>query len=287
MAFQKIHVIINPAAGQNEPILNTLNEVFQKYEINWQVSITQGPGDAVRLAEEAAAGGDDLIAGYGGDGTLMEVANGLRGSGLPLGILPGGTGNSIAREMRIPFNLAEAAELLCQAPAIRQIDLGQVNDQYFLLHVYTGLDPSQLASRESKNSLGAFAYLLPTLRVIKESQLTHYSLTIDGEEIESEGIICVLVNALGVGIELPFAKQISPEDRMLDLFLFKKDAPGALNSLLNLQITDEIVQHWQGREFSIECEPQIDVWIDGEAGGQTPFTAVIAPHPLRIIVPDE
>jgi diacylglycerol kinase family enzyme len=217
----------------------------------------------------------------------MEIANGLRGSSLPLGILPGGTGNSIARELRIPFKLAEAAELLCQAPAIRPIDVGQIQDQHFLLHVYTGVDPSQLASRESKDNLGMLAYLLPTLRVIKESHMTPYQLTVDGEEIEQEGIVCVLVNALGFGIEPPMKQAVLPDDGLLDLFLFKKDAFGTVESLLNLKITDEIVQHWQGREISVRCEPSLDVWIDGEAGGKTPFTAVIAPKPLQVVVPNE
>lgn len=286
MAFQRIQVIINPAAGRNEQILNTLNSVFQPYGIDWQVSITQKAGDATRLAQEAVAAGVDVVAGYGGDGTLMEVANGLLGSGRPLGVLPGGTGNSIAREMRIPLNLAEAAEVLCQASTIRQIDVGQIDNRHFLLHAYTGLDPSQIASREAKNTLGLLAYLLPTLRVLTESQLARYWLTIDGQEIETEGVICVLVNALGVGVDLPFAKDVSPDDGLLDLILIKKDMPGAVSSLLNLKITEELVQYWQGREFTIRCEPAMDVWIDGEAGGNTPFTAVVAPEPLHIIVPE-
>jgi diacylglycerol kinase family enzyme len=80
---------------------------------------------------------------------------------------------------------------------------------------------------------------------------------------------------------------VLPDDGLLDLFLFKKDVPGAVESLLNLKITDEIVQHWQGREISVNCEPSLDVWVDGEAGGQTPFTAIIAPKPLQIVVPNE
>ena len=134
--FQKIQVIINPAAGQDEPILNTLNQVFQEYGVEWQVAITRHSGDARRLAKAAATDGFDLVAGYGGDGTLMEIANGLQDSGIPLGVLPGGTGNSLARELNIPLDLAQAAELLCQAPNVRQIDLGRINDRYFLLHPF-------------------------------------------------------------------------------------------------------------------------------------------------------
>jgi diacylglycerol kinase (ATP) len=285
--FQQIQVIINPAAGQNEQILNTLNQVFQKYEIDWQVAITQNPGDASRLVKEAVAAGADLVAGYGGDGTLMEIVNGLRGSQLPLGILPGGTGNGLARKLNIPLDLAQAAELLCQAPAVRQIDVGRVNDRYFLLHVYSGLRPSQRASRDLKDNLGMLAYLLPVLRVIKEPQISHYSLTIDGEEVEQEGIFCGIMNTSGLDIDLPLTNIINPKAGLLDLFLIKKDVPAAMSSLLELKITDEILQHWQGREISVHSDPSQNFWIDGESGGQTPFTAVIVPQALHIIAPQK
>jgi YegS/Rv2252/BmrU family lipid kinase len=285
MAIKQIQVIINPAAGQDEPILNTLNRVFQKYDVAWQAAITHDSGDAQRLAQEAVAAGVDLVAGYGGDGTLMEIVNGLRDSDIPLGILPGGTGNSIARELGIPFNLAQAAELLCQAPSIRQMDLGQVGDRCFLLHVYTGVRPSQRASRDLKNRLSIFAYLLPVLRVLQDPQITRYSLTIDDLEIEQEGIVCLITNVLSLGIDLSFTKTINPEDGLLDVFLVKKAALPALPNLLELTSADDLMQHWRGREISLRTDVVQNVWIDGEAGGETPITAVAVPQALRIIVP--
>ncbi|MEJ2747582.1 MAG: diacylglycerol kinase family lipid kinase [Anaerolineae bacterium] len=285
LSFQKIQVIINPAAGQDEPILNTLNQVFQEYGVEWQVAITRHSGDAQRLAEAAAAGGFDLVAGYGGDGTLMEIANGLQGSGIPLGVLPGGTGNSLARELNIPMGLAQAAELLCQAPNVRQIDLGQINDRYFLLHVYAGLKPSQQASRDLKDSLGIFAYLLPVLRVITDPQVTRYSLTIDGTEVEEEGIVCIIVNAPGLGINLPFIKSINPEDGLLDIILVKTAALSAVPKVLEGKMPDELFCHWRGREIALHADTAQEVWADGEAVGKTPFTAVAAPKALRVVTP--
>jgi len=285
VAYKHIQVIVNPAAGKNEQILHTLHRVFQKHEINWQVAVTQGSGDATRLAKEAVAAGADVVAGYGGDGTLMEIANGLRGSQRPLAILPGGTGNGMARELNIPLNLAQAAELLCRAPMVHQIDGGLIDDQYFLLHVYSGMRPHQKASRDLKDNLGLLAYLLSVLRVIKEPQVSRYFLTIDGMEIEQEGIVCVILNALGWGIEPPFVNRVNPKDGLLDLFLIKKEAAAVVPSLLKLTNTEDIFQYWQGRKISIHSEPVQEVWIDGEIGGQTPFTAVVAPNSLRIIGP--
>ena len=108
LPYKRIHVVINPAAGHDEPILNVLNSVFRPAGVKWDVSITQDSGDATRLTKEAVALGVDLVAGYGGDGTQMEVANGLLDSGIPQAILPGGTGNAMAHDLKVPLNLKTA-----------------------------------------------------------------------------------------------------------------------------------------------------------------------------------
>ena len=95
LPYQKVHVVINPAAGQDEPILNVLNHIFHPAGVDWEISLTHKSGDAKQKAADAAASGVDLVVAYGGDGTQMEVANGLLGTGVPQAILPGGTGNAI------------------------------------------------------------------------------------------------------------------------------------------------------------------------------------------------
>ena len=86
--YKKIHVIINPAAGKDDAILNKLNRVFNKYGVDWEISITRKFGDATMFARQAVADGIDLVAGYGGDGTQMEVADGVMGSDIPMVTIP-------------------------------------------------------------------------------------------------------------------------------------------------------------------------------------------------------
>ncbi len=100
--YQRIHIVINPASGHDEPILNVLNHVFGRHGVDWSVSVTHKYGDATEQAKHAIAAGVDLVAGYGGDGTQHEIANAVLGSDVTMGILPGGTGNGVAREMGIP-----------------------------------------------------------------------------------------------------------------------------------------------------------------------------------------
>ena len=220
---KKIQVIINPASGGNEPILNVLNDVFQQYDVIWEVSLTYESGDATRLAKEALADGANVVAAYGGDGTLMEVANALAGGNVPLGILPGGTGNGLAKELNIPLDLAAAAALICEGTVVHGVDLAQVNGRYCTLHTYIGMDENQHAPREAKDRFGILAYAASILKIIKEPSTALYHITIDGQEIEVEGIVCLLTNAIGLGLDWQATAHIRPDDGFLDVLILKKD----------------------------------------------------------------
>lgn len=180
----KVHVIINPAAGEDEPILNTLNDVFNQYKVDWEVSVTRKFGDATQMASEAAASGVDLVAGYGGDGTQMEVANGVMNSDTPMAILPGGTGNAMAFELNVPRDLRRAAQLICQSRHRRKVDLGKIGDRFFMLRTYTGPQKEQVASRADKDKHGVMAYPMAALRIFKNLPKTRYRLTLGGQTVE-------------------------------------------------------------------------------------------------------
>jgi len=139
--FKRIHIIVNPVSGQEKPILGTLNKALHPAGIDWEIKVTKQAGDARRYAEQAAAEGADVVGVYGGDGTVMEAASGLLGKDLPLAIFPGGTANVMSVELGIPGDLAQASALICgDERDYRKIDVGQVNDQYFLLRVGTGFE---------------------------------------------------------------------------------------------------------------------------------------------------
>ena len=284
---KRIHVIINPAAGTNEPILNILNDTFQPFAVNWDVSVTHRSGDALRLAREAVAAGVDVVAAYGGDGTIMEVANALAGGSIPLGILPGGTGNGLAKELHIPMQLAEAATLLCQSTTVREIDLGLVNGHYCVLHTYIGLDKSQQAPRVAKDRLKMLAYVAAILKIIREPRIAHYQITIDGVSSEVEGIMCLLTNAIGLGLKWNATSYIRPDDGLLHVQIFKKDILSIASDLLEeWREPGHLFQAGQGREITVQADPAQPVLVDGELIGTTPVTAVVAPKALPIIVPE-
>jgi diacylglycerol kinase (ATP) len=166
------------------PILNTLNDVFQPAGVTWSVSVTNAYGDAIRQALGAAEDRADIVVAYGGDGTVMEVVNGLLSTGVPMGILPGGTGNVLSIKVGIPQTLAEAANVLASDDSvIRQIDVGKCDaanwedSRYFLLRAATGFEAQRInmTSRELRDKYGRMAYFIGALQAVPESKAVRYT----------------------------------------------------------------------------------------------------------------
>jgi diacylglycerol kinase (ATP) len=294
---KRVQVIINPTAGQDQAILGVLNSVFQEAGVTWDVSITNKAGDARRFAREAVEAGVDVVAAYGGDGTVMEVASGLIGTTVPLAIFPGGTANVMSLELGISSDLAEAGALVCQDEcAVVPIDMGQLgDDQFFILRVGTGLEADMVegADRELKNRLGTLAYALSALQAIQNPTLSRYNLTIDGQRVEAEGIACLICNSGNLGrAGMALSSGVSVRDGLLDVFVLQQ---ASLTSLLSLtrdvltqtEPTTPVLQHWQGREVTLVAEPNQTVQADGEVLGQTPVTAKVLPGVVNVIVPGD
>jgi diacylglycerol kinase (ATP) len=287
--MKRIYVVINPASGNDEPILNTLNKVFAQYGVKWDVGITHEPGDARRLARKAAESGYELVAGYGGDGTQMEVINGLHGTGVTFGLLPGGTGNAMAFELGVPRSLDAAAELLCKSETTRSVDVGQACGQNFLLRAYTGPKPEHVATREEKDTLGILAYPLASIRVLANLVESSFRITIDGKSIEDSGLACFVFNAGSSGGIPANIPSVSVSDGLLDIFLLSGHAhsPLALASfLLAPKKTSAHLHYWKGRDILVEPEQKQTIWLDGEAAGETPGHFKILPAAISVLVPE-
>lgn len=316
-SIRTIQIIINPAAGNNEPVLNIINDVLSPYEdIQWDVQVTHGPGDATEMAHQAAEAGCDLIAVYGGDGTLMEVINGLLANGhnTPIAILPGGTGNTVAADLGIPSKLADALRVVATSPARRQLDVGEVNGRYFLLRAYTGIGSDNNASRELKDRIGILAYPIKGLQFLKGHQPAAFRITVDTEKIEEPGILCYVNNIaysrapqlqdwlertfLDVQVrngsengnaQEPVLQTIDPTDGLLDIVLLTQNPFNihAIKSFVMHSGEEQATVHFlQGKRIHIDADPPQPLWIDGEACGTTPATLQAVPQAITVVVPE-
>lgn len=288
--FKRVHVVINPAAGQDKPILGTMNKAFQGTAIEWDVFLTKRAGDGHRFARAAVTAGVDVVAVYGGDGTVMEVANALSGTGVPLAIFPGGTANVMSVELGIPSDLAQALALVCAgASTIRTIDMGRVRDQLFLLRLGIGYwaEITKNAVREAKNQMGNLAYILSAIQQLGKTENSIYCFRLDGEEVEAEGVACIIANSGNLGLPgLKLSKAIDVSDGWLDALVIRAADVGTLLSLAAnaIGVVDNL-PHWQAHEIELVAEPPQSIECDGEILEPTPVSVSIVPDTLKVIVP--
>jgi YegS/Rv2252/BmrU family lipid kinase len=286
--YPRIHVVINPAAGKDEPILNVLNDVFHEYGVDWDVSVTKKFGDATEQARAAVARGVDLVAGYGGDGTQHEIANALVGSNVALGVLPGGTGNGFGHELGVPQTLADAARLICTSSKTRAIDMVRIDEHYFIQRLYTGTEPEQQTSREMKNRFGPLAYF-GNMFEQRNNPETRYRLTIDGVEREILAMRIYIVNSgqTKSGRSITGSKS-APDDGQLEIFALNTSNIETLRAAaqrffdFDTAIAEEFF--WRGQVIHIDAEPDQPVWTDGEFFGRTPLTAEVVPGAVKVVV---
>ena len=296
MHFERVHVIINPASGGDEPILNTLNDVWHPHGLDWQVSITHKLGDGARYARQAVEAGADLIVAYGGDGTVRDVASGMIGLNTPLALLPGGTGNALADELGISAQLAPAARLIvADNTELRSVDVGRVGEGYFLLRVGTGLmaDYSSQISREMKNNWGVLAYYVGAFSVLRNLETHTYTMQLDGETIEAEGVACLVMNTSAAGGSSGFrlSSEVEIDDGLLDVYVLT----GRLQALLDVARTvadirpeqTEALKHWQARRITINGPDDMQIYADGEnmPTASTPVEVQVMSGALRVLVP--
>ena len=272
-------------------MLNILNRIFAEHGVHWDVSITQQYGDGEKHARAALDAGADLIASYGGDGTALDVAHGMVDSDVPLAVLPGGTANALAQELGIPLDLEEAARLIFDSDVVT-IDVGQGAEGYFLLRADMGATTKIMegASRDMKDRYGVLAYIMSVFQSATEADLIRFTLTLDGEQTEVEGIACLVANANKIGtLELTLSPEVSMTDGVLDVFIFNSVAESLLSAAAEVirrqEGTATTLQHWQVREITIEASPPQMVNADGEPFGETPVTISVAPKAMRVLVP--
>jgi diacylglycerol kinase (ATP) len=286
---RKIFMVINPAAGKDEPILNTCNDVFRSHDIEWEVGVTHKYGDARLLAHRAADAGYDLIAGYGGDGTQHEIANALIGRSVLMGILPGGTGNGFCRELDLPRELRPALEVICTSETICQVDVVRVGEEYFIQRLYVGIEPEEQTSRELKDHYGTLAYAVSGYKRLTTRKDIKYRITIDNQVIETSAMKVYVVNASQTGTGISVTGDLSrSDDGLLEVFILDqhnlKTIAAAAERMAHLH--SEIAQQffWRGRSISIETEPDQPVWTDGEYFGRTPVSMNVEQGKLSVVV---
>ncbi len=297
----KALLIANPGAARTDGgVVRQIERVFNM--AGWQVETlaTGGPGDARQLAEYGVEQQVDIVAVLGGDGTIMQAASGLVGTGVPLGVLPGGTGNQLAGNLRLSFNPVRAAQALVTGVP-RPFDLGCVarpdGAHYFAVAGGAGLDARVMRATESahKRRWGQLAYVATTLRLLSETATVPFHIVADGEAYEFDACMVMVANC-GEIIPplLKLGQGITPYDGVLDLIAVSASSVGTgLRAVWNVVretkgVYGETVfaARLRGAEIRIETPSGAEpVQLDGETFGETPFVATVVPGAIQLIHP--
>lgn len=292
--MKKALLIVNPSAGGEKApeyakdARNKLNELFDEVI----VKETQKGGDATAFAKEASEQNMDSVFVMGGDGTVNEGMSGLirEGNTTRFGFFPLGTVNDLARALNIPLDPIEAINTL-DLSITDTIDLGQINDQYFMNVVGIGTIPEAIndVSVEDKTKMGKLAYFVSGFKHVLANESYNFKVTLDGEEkyIESSTLLIGLTNSIG-GFEtlLPEARV---DDGYLHLVYIKDqsllDTVKAIPDLLKgVSETSTTVGYYQIKEALIETldDETLTTNIDGDEGPQLPIHVKILEGQLEV-----
>ena len=231
--MKKTCIIINPAAGKGaaSKAIPEIQALLDSFGLDYDMVLTEYPGHAIQLAEEAGSNGYDTVVAAGGDGTANEVINGLMNAANKghlvsnFAVLPVGRGNDFSYGMGVPQELSAACELLAEGKT-RKIDIGFVKGgdypegRYFGNGVGIGFDTivGFEAAKLPSFISGIPAYLIAALRTIfLYFDAPNLRIDIDGEVIEQPCLLVSMMNGKRMGGSFMFAPDSSPDDGLLNL----------------------------------------------------------------------
>jgi diacylglycerol kinase family enzyme len=309
-------VVVNPNASRlKDPdtrasLISTLDQVLRRRDGEApSIVVPSSAAEAIEVARAAVADGAGLVIGAGGDGTLKDLAQVVADTAVPLGMIPGGTGNVLSSVLGVPGSLEAAAALLLTAVP-RRVDLGDVTVELdagpdraaevrhlsFMVGAGIGFDARvmQATPPELKRRLGRSAYFVQAAWVAARIGAVPYRITVDGETIELDGSIALVTNfaELVPGLirtRLP----VVPDDGLFDVFV-----AGARNPIAGVRgLVDHLVRtglghdesagtiRLRGRRVRLEAMPHEPLQVDGDALGAGALEAVVRPGALRVLVP--
>jgi len=308
-------VIVNPAAsrlkeaGPRATLIDGLRRVLEQRDgVEPEIAMPPDAAAAIEVVRQAVADGAGLVVGVGGDGTLKDIAQALSGTGVPMGMVPGGTGNVLAGVLGVPGSLEGAVALLADG-APRTIDLGdvrveldagpglapEVRHMTFMVGAGIGFDARVMQSTSPglKKRLGRSAYFVQAAWLAANIRAVPYRVTVDGEMFELDGSIALVTNFAElvpgfIRTRLP----VVPDDGLFDVFVASARNPVAgVRGLVDHLVRTDLgydegagTLRLRGRTVRLEALPHEPLQVDGDHLGPGALDATIRPGALRVLV---
>ncbi len=222
------------------------SRAFVELGVPHRIEITDRPGHGAAIARQAIAERASLVCGWGGDGTLNELASVLAESSMPLGVIPGGTGNGLARELGISMQPARAMRQAVMG-VDRWLDVGEIGGRLFVNVAGLGFD-AHVARRfnELGRRRGFLAYIATSFTELIVYHPEAYAIALPGETIRGQALMVVVANGAQYGNGARVAPEAQPDDGRLDVVVVESRSP-----LLNVWRARRLFDGQLGREEGV------------------------------------
>lgn len=253
------------------------------------IEYTKGPGDATNLAREGSRLDYTMIVAVGGDGTLNEVAKGLLHTTMPLGILPRGSGNGLARHLGIPLSIERSLSTLFSGE-VGDIDTFTLNDKLSLNVSGIGFDGRIANLFGGKTKRGLSGYVRLTMQEFFAFSEFEAEIYLNGTTLRRKAFIIAIANSSQYGNNAFIAPKASVSDGILHINVLRKVAPYRLDFLYALFSKSidrtSVAEILEVRSFRVRTPVPVPFHVDGEPGGTaTDFDVAIDPASLRVVFP--
>jgi diacylglycerol kinase (ATP) len=284
----KVLFIINKHAGKGyqSELEGAIISVCAKNNIECSIEYTKARGHATELAQDGK--NFDQVVAVGGDGTVNEVAQGLLHTSIPMGILPNGSGNGLARHLKIPLNIPRALEYLMQSKVLA-MDTFTLNGKLSLNVSGIGFDGhiANIFGKEKKRGLQGYAkHTINEFLAFKEFEA---QLTTDKQSITKKAFVIAIANSSQYGNNARIAPAASVCDELLHISILKKIPPYRMDfiySFFNGTIdTSSFCEILESRNVAIKLDHTMAYHVDGEpCGTADEFIIKLQPASLKILV---
>jgi YegS/Rv2252/BmrU family lipid kinase len=287
----KIVFIINPIAGGKNK--NHFSKVISSHlnasKFEYELIQTESEKHAYELTKAAILNGAEIVVAVGGDGTINEIGSALIGNTCTLAIIPYGSGNGLARSLKIPMNTIQAVKLINQFKTAK-IDAAKLNEHYFFNMSGMGFDAHISHVFAKDKNRGLLGYVKATFSELKNYRSKNYKIIIDGKTLEEDAFILSVANSSQYGNEAHIAPRAELQDGLLDLVIVKP-FPLYLMPLLALRMflktadQSKYLISLQGKSILINRNNNV-IHLDGEPKLVTENIQIqILAKAINVIVP--
>jgi YegS/Rv2252/BmrU family lipid kinase len=284
-------LLINPSAGSGRALkrLPAIESEMRRRDLPYRIVRTTSVEHGCDEAVAGAATGEIPVV-VSGDGLVGKVGGALAEGGVPLGIVPGGRGNDLARVLGIPTDPAEAVAVLADGNR-RRIDVGEANGQRFLCIASCGFDSdANRIANEAGAVKGPLVYAYAALRALSQWKPAHFTVSVDGEERGFDGYSVAVANSKAYGGGMFVAPDALLDDGLLDVVTtgnvskraFLQNLPKVFKGT---HVDEPQVDVARGAVVEIRADRPFAVYADGDHLTDLPATVRVLGGALELIAP--